>query len=125
MTDTSTKPSSVKDEPVTHRHVARTLLASVFGTFATLLIMVTILAVWVNRTLTNTETYTKTVAPLVTKPEVQQLIADRISTELEASLPQEEAAKALLPNIAPGDAVIDRTARVREEVTAAVLQVVS
>jgi hypothetical protein len=40
--------------------------------------MSSILVVWANRTLTDTATYTQTVAPLVTQPEVQQFVADKL-----------------------------------------------
>src|SRR5580765_5153003 len=76
----TTKPSSVSQ--TTKHHYVRTLFSSFFGFIALALIIVSILVIWLNRTLTDTGQYVKTVAPLVTKPDVQNFVVDKASSAL-------------------------------------------
>lgn len=61
-------------------HYIRTTFAALFGFFALSLIIVAILVVWLNVTISSTDQYTKTVAPLVTNPDVQVFVVDKAST---------------------------------------------
>jgi hypothetical protein len=77
---TTAKPNNTL--PVKKHHYVRTLLSSFFGFIALGLIIVSILVVWLDRTLTNTGQYVKTVAPLVTKPDVQNFVVTKVSSAL-------------------------------------------
>jgi hypothetical protein len=78
-------------------HRVRTFFASLFGILAISLVLSSLVIVWLNRTLTDTNTYVKTVAPLATKPAVQVFIAQKASDELVKNAPIDDLAKALLP----------------------------
>ncbi|MEO5627979.1 MAG: hypothetical protein ABIQ89_03755 [Candidatus Saccharimonadales bacterium] len=79
------------------RHRVRTFFASFFGIIAVSLVMSSLVIVWLNRTLTNTQTYVNTVAPLASKPDVQNFIADKTTTELLKNASKVDLANALLP----------------------------
>ncbi|MBL8121165.1 hypothetical protein JNM87_00235 [Candidatus Saccharibacteria bacterium] len=78
MANSKTPPT----KPVAVRHRVRTFFSSIFGFFALGLIIMSILVVWLDRTLTDTQTYVKTVAPLVTKPGVQNFVVTKASSTL-------------------------------------------
>lgn len=63
-------------------HYIRTLISSLFGSVAASLIILSIVVVWLDRTLTNTDQYVKTVAPLVSEPDVQNFIINETSAAL-------------------------------------------
>lgn len=79
-------------------HYIRTFFSSVFGFFALSLIIISILVVWLNRTISNTDQYTKTVAPLVTSPDVQNFVVDKASSSVldNKDAPISDIAKQLL-----------------------------
>lgn len=60
-------------------HYVRTLISSLFGSVAASLIILSIVVVWLDRTLTNTDQYVKTVAPLVSEPDVQNFVINKAS----------------------------------------------
>lgn len=79
-----------------HTNRARTYLAALCGTVALFLIMASVMAVWLNRTLTDTDTYAKTVAPLAADPDIQDFFATKATDTLLQNAPPEEVAKAVL-----------------------------
>ncbi|MDQ5972370.1 MAG: hypothetical protein QG553_529 [Patescibacteria group bacterium] len=84
--------------PAQTSHRVRTILASLCGTLAISLILSSLVLVWLNRTLTDTPTFVKTVAPLSTKPEIQNFIAQKTSEQLVKNTSAQELANLLLPN---------------------------
>lgn len=78
-------------------HYARAMVAGFFGFLAALLIILSILVVWLNRTLTDTTTYVETVGPLIEKPEVQSFIAQTISDQIMQSASTQVIASVVLP----------------------------
>lgn len=90
------KNINTKNSVSAQHHYLRTTVASLFGFLAVSLIIFSILAVWLNRTITDTETYVDTVAPLITKPEIQNFIADKATDTLIENAPIEEISKELL-----------------------------
>lgn len=68
-----------KKQP-TQKHTIRTLFAALFGSVAILLLLFSVVTVWLNRTVTDTNTFVATVGPVASKPEVQELVADKLST---------------------------------------------
>ncbi len=92
---TTTKTSPVVTTPV--HHPVRTLFAALFGTLAVLLILSSLVSVWLNRTLTNTNTFVSVVAPLASTPSIQNFAAQKVSEELLKNAPTQDLANALLP----------------------------
>lgn len=76
-------------------HRMRTFLAGIAGTLAVYLLLTSITAVWLNRTLIDTPTFVGTVAPLATKPAVQQFIAKVVTNGILDSTPPEQIVAAL------------------------------
>lgn len=68
--------------PTPTHHYVRTVFASLFGFFAVALIIVGILVVWLNSTISNTSQYTKTVSPLAADPDVQAFVVSKASSSL-------------------------------------------
>jgi hypothetical protein len=85
------------DTTTSTHHPARTFFASLFGFFAVLLIMSSIISIWMNRTLTDTNTFVAVIAPLATKPEVQNFVAQKASEQLVKNAPTQELSNVLLP----------------------------
>lgn len=79
-----------------HRKL-RSCFSSIFGIATVFFIISSITVVWLNRTLINNNTYVSTVSPLVSKPAVQNLIADKLSNQLISNSPINNVAQALLP----------------------------
>ena len=92
MVETANKNS----KKVSKHHFIRTPLASFFGFLAVTLILVSILTFWLNRTLTDTNTYVETVAPLAKKPEVIDFTSDKITKAIMENAPVNELAGELL-----------------------------
>jgi hypothetical protein len=65
--------------PIKVHHYIRTFFATVIGALGLLLIIVSILALWVNLTVTTTPAFVDTLGPLVTKPAVQDFVVDKLS----------------------------------------------
>jgi hypothetical protein len=61
------------------------------------LIFLSILTVWLNRTLTDTATFTATVAPLSSKPEIQNFVAEKVDEQLMKNVSVQDIAATLLP----------------------------
>jgi hypothetical protein len=78
-------------------HYVRTIFASIFGILALWLVLTSVVVVWLNRTLTDTNIYVKTVAPVVSKPEVQNYFANKLTDQIVDKNPVQDVAAALLP----------------------------
>ncbi len=65
--------------PAPHHHV-RTFFAAIFGFISVNLILLSILTVWLNATLANTDQYVKTVTPIATDKVVQKYITKKVET---------------------------------------------
>lgn len=81
----------------TKHHYLRTFFASIFGILALSLILFSILIVWLNRTLTDTDTYMDAVAPLVVKPEIQNFVSQKASEAILKNGNPTDLASKLLP----------------------------
>ena len=63
-------------------HLPRRISAWVLVVLASLLIPISVIAVWAINTVTNTDKYVETMAPLATNPVIQQGLATRATNEL-------------------------------------------
>jgi len=79
-------------------HKLRSFFSSIFGMIAVFFIISSITVVWLNRTLIDNNTYVSTISPLVSKTNVQNLIADKLSDQLLSNSPISNVAQALLPS---------------------------
>lgn len=77
-------------------HGVRTFFAGLAGTLAVYLLLTSITAVWLSRTLTDTPTFVQTVAPLATKPAIQKFVAKTVAEAMLSGNPPEQVA-AMLP----------------------------
>lgn len=98
----STSPTAPAS--ITH-HRVRTFFAAVLGSLALSLVITTVLDVWLNRTLTDTDTYVHTVMPLAAEPAVQSFVAGKLVDQLLSQADPTAAAQQLLP----ADQVAGRT----------------
>lgn len=106
-------------------HYIRTFFSSLFGIIALNLVILSILVVWLNRTVTDTNTYVKTVTPLVDQPDIQNFLAAQATDNLLKNAPPAEVAAALLP--APdvkAKTAEQQAAEVKKIVNDSVLQIV-
>ena len=92
------RPAPTNTTTTKPHHPVRTVFASLLGALAVLLILFSVFAVWLNRTLTDTPTYVAVVGPLATKPEIQNFVATKVSEALVKNAPTQDLANALLPN---------------------------
>lgn len=110
----------------TGSHHVRTVVASFLGFLALILVIVSILSFWLRGTLTNTDQYVETVAPLITKPEVQALVVDKATSALmdgeEGAQRVREAAGAL---VGEDIAAVATDQQLREQVEPVVRQSIS
>lgn len=75
--------SIIKNSSQTAKHhYVRTIVSSFFGFLALTLIIISIVVVWLDHTLTNTNQYVRTVAPLVKDPDVQQFVISKATESL-------------------------------------------
>ena len=79
------------------KHVLRTLIAALLGTAASLLVIVSVLIVWANQSLLNTDTYVSTVAPLASSPALKSYVVGQLSDNIIKMLPLPQSAPLLLP----------------------------
>lgn len=122
-TQTSPKPQT---PPVQVHHRARTFFASLFGIIAVWLILASVITVWLNRTLTDTNTYVAVVAPLATKPAVQDFVAQKVTEQLIKNAPTPDLASGLLPASQVNQETVDQLKTALQPVIYAnVLKVVS
>jgi len=109
---------------MTH-HYLRSFVAGLFGAIALLLVSLSILVVWANRTLTETNIYVQTVSPLIQQPQLQNFVADNVSKQLLASVPLPNLSSSLLgsntANIPPGEL----NSQLTTAIDAAVIQIMA
>lgn len=85
----------------TGRRGVRGVLAVVLVVLFAILLPVTILATWAQRTVANTDAYVATVGPIAASLEVQAAVSAEITNEIYAALnPQQTTASALPPKAA-------------------------
>jgi hypothetical protein len=94
-------------------HYVRTPLAALLGALAMLLVSMSILLVWANRTLTDTNTYVNTVGPVIEKPELQDFVATKLADQALQSASVDDLAGKLLT---PQDTAGKTPEQVREQV---------
>lgn len=120
-----TKPVAAK--PVVwppHRPV-RTFFAAIFGIIALLLILATILVVWFNRTVTDTDTYVKTVTPLASQPDLQEFVADRVTEGIVKATATEAELVGIVPPAEAKDKDVEQLqALAKDNIRKSVLEVV-
>ena len=91
------KQKDQNDKSKTKHHKLRSFFSSIFGVAAVFFIVSSVTVVWLNRTLLDNKTYVTTVSPLVSKPAVQNLIANKLSNQLIHQSQINEVAQAVLP----------------------------
>ena len=64
----------------------RTVLATLLVVLACVLAPLSVVAVWTKNQVTNTDRYVRTMAPLASKPAIQNALADRITARIFASI---------------------------------------
>jgi hypothetical protein len=64
----------------------RTVLAALLVVLACVLAPLSVVAVWTKNQVTNTDRYVRTMAPLASKPAIQNALADRITARIFASI---------------------------------------
>ena len=85
----------------TGRRRVRGVLAVVLVIVFVILLPVTILTTWAHRTVTNTDAYVATLAPIAASPAVQAAVSAEITNEIYAALnPRQAIASALPPKAA-------------------------
>lgn len=115
-----------KPSTIIKHHRVRTFFASIFGIVAVGLIIASIMAIWLNRTLTDTNTYVKTVAPLASQPAVQNFLAQKTTESVfKKTPPQAFAPLFLKPADTRGKTVPQIQTAVKTAVNDSVLQFVS
>lgn len=72
------------------------MTAAVLGAAALMLVSASILLVWANRTLTDTNTYVATVGPVLRTPALQDYVADQITQQVITSVSLPDLANNLL-----------------------------
>lgn len=75
----------------------RTTLAVVFGVLALWLLIAGVVVLWLNRTVTSTDTYVATVEPLSRRSEVKDFVIAKVNEQLEQSVSGTELAALTLP----------------------------
>jgi hypothetical protein len=90
MTDTV-----ISDAP--QRSKARTIPAVILFVIASLLFPIGVLAFWGQNSITDTEQYVATVAPLASDPTVQDTVSNLVATEVTSSIDIGAALKTYLP----------------------------
>jgi hypothetical protein len=78
------------------------LLAGFFGVVALSLVLASILTMWLNRTLLDTNTYVNTVAPLASNPDVQEFVVTKVVDAVQKGA-QDQANQAGQAAGAPAD----------------------
>lgn len=85
------------DGPSAPKHRGRWAAALVLIVIGSLLVPVSILGVWLDRTVTDTDRYVDTVAPLARDPEIQKAVAARLEAALFDKVDVQAEVQQLLP----------------------------
>ncbi|UDY35359.1 hypothetical protein [Dermatobacter hominis] len=80
------------------RHVGRWTASWVLIVVGSLLVPVSVLSVWLNRTVTDTDRYVETVAPLIRDHDIQRAIQTRLETALYDQVDLEAEVQQVLPD---------------------------
>lgn len=81
----------------TPRHLARRIAAVVLIVVASILTPISTLGLWLKNTVTDTDQYVDTVAPLVSDPAIQSFVADRVTERLFTEVDVQTAVQDALP----------------------------
>ena len=92
----ATNSNTTKEVTLHKHHFIRTPIAALFGSLALLLIILSVVLFWTNKTITNTDSYVSTVGPLASKPAVQTFVSEEVSRAIVKDAPVEELAVELL-----------------------------
>lgn len=98
------------------RHVGRWTASWILIVVGSLLVPVSVMSVWLDRTITNTDRYVETVSPLIRDPDIQAAIEARLQQALYQRVDVEAEVRNLLP---------DRAALLAGPITAGVKNLVS
>jgi hypothetical protein len=80
------------------RHTARTVIASVLGVLAVLLLVVAVVGVWAKATVLRSERVAELVGDAVAEPEVQTALAKLLADEAQEAVNLEDRIGSLLPS---------------------------
>jgi hypothetical protein len=100
------QPAKVKKVKTRRGHMPRRISAWVLVVLASILIPVSVISVWAINTVTNTDKYVETMAPLATNPVIQQGLATRatdalFSTHIVQNKVTQALPKSAKPLVAP------------------------
>src|ERR1700685_4512734 len=98
--------TKIKKDKTRRGHMARRISAWVLVVLASILIPVSVISVWAIRTVTNTDQYVETMAPLARNPVIIQGLATRatdalFSTQIVQNKVTQALPKAAKPLVAP------------------------
>jgi len=77
-------------------HRVRTVFAALFGFVALWLILASVVVVWLNQTVTDTNTYVSTVGPVADRPEVQDYFANKVGELISQNATVQDVAPLVL-----------------------------
>jgi hypothetical protein len=89
---------SYSQSQVPVHHYFRIIVAAMFGILALALVLASLLVVWANRTLTDTNTYVDAVAPLTSQPAIQEYVSTKVTEQLLQAAPVQVLAAGLIPS---------------------------
>lgn len=89
---------------------ARSIAALLLFILATILTIPALVGHWGHRTVIDGERYIATVGPLINQPEVQQALADAVTTQVVAKVDTESQVDTLLGNLFPSAGFTDQLA---------------
>jgi hypothetical protein len=91
MTNAEPNTSSSKKS-----HKPRTFFSWIFGILAIILILLSTVVIWINRTIIDTGTYVSTVSSVIAKPDVQDYIANQVTDQFIKNVSIDQLAPQLL-----------------------------
>src|ERR1700728_2665523 len=98
----ASKPGKAKKGKTRRGHLPRRISAWVLVVLAAILIPVSVISVWAINTVTNTDKYVETMAPLATNPVIQQGLATRATDALfSTQIVQDKVTQALPKSAKP------------------------
>jgi hypothetical protein len=107
MTEQAVQP---QDAPTTRRWGVRSISSLIIFVLATLLVVPALVGHWGHRTVIDAERYIETVGPLIDQPEVQQALAETITTRVIEQVDTESQIDTLLSNLFPDAGFTDQLA---------------
>jgi hypothetical protein len=102
MAETLSEPTTPdapppEEEPKPRAPRWRRILTATLVVLACILAPVSVVAIWVNHTLLDTDQYVATIGPLASDPAIQNAAADRVTTALVSQTDLESRVKSALP----------------------------